>query len=87
MMNMGNESGDKCPFDLNFDPSTFKVGDVVSYRVEGSMMDMPFVGVLVDVHDDYVLLTHYGETPTTESNVMRGTRTDRPIVSEADALK
>lgn len=87
MMNMSSEGGDKCPFDLNFNPDTFKVGDLVSYRVDGSMMDMPFVGVLVEVHDDHVMLAHYDGNPTPEGNVMRGTKVDRPVVSEADALK
>lgn len=87
MMNMGSSSDEKCPFDLNFEPDTFKAGDLVSYRVEGSMMDMPFVGVLVEVHNDHVMLAHWdGNTPP-EGNIMRGTKTDRPVVSEADALK
>ena len=53
------------PFDLNFEPDTFKVGDLVSYRVDGGMMDMPFVGVLVEVHDDHVMLAHYDGKPHT----------------------
>lgn len=87
MMNMSSEGGEKCPFDLNFNPDTFKAGDLVSYRVDGSMMDMPFVGVLVEVHDDHVMLAHYDGNTTPEGNVMRGTKVDRPVVSEADALK
>ena len=64
MMNMSSEGGDKCPFDLNFEPDTFKVGDLVSYRVDGGMMDMPFVGVLVEVHDDHVMIAHYDGNPS-----------------------
>ena len=46
--------GEKCPFEFNFDPATFKTGDVVSYRVPESFGEMPFVGTLLSVHDDYV---------------------------------
>jgi uncharacterized protein YijF (DUF1287 family) len=87
MMDMSDADGEKCPFDLNFDPQTFKAGDLVSYRVAGSMMDMPFVGVLVEVHDDHVILAHYNGTPTPDSDTMRGSKADRPVVSEEDALK
>jgi hypothetical protein len=37
------EGGDNCPFEFNFDETTFKVGDVVSYRVTGSLEGFPFV--------------------------------------------
>jgi len=47
MFGMGDGS---CPFEFNFDPATFKVGDVVSYRVTGSLEGMPFVGTLLEVH-------------------------------------
>ncbi|MDF1693134.1 MAG: hypothetical protein P1U47_12210 [Zhongshania sp.] len=87
MMDMGSSSGEKCPFELNFKPETFKAGDLVSYRVSGTMMDMPFVGVLVEVHDDHVMLAHYGGDDAVAGNIMRGTKTDRPVVSEEDALR
>ena len=32
MQGMGN-TDEACPFKFNFDPGTFKVGDLVSYRV------------------------------------------------------
>ena len=32
MKGMGGE-GEDCPFEFNFDPATFKVGDTVSYKV------------------------------------------------------
>jgi hypothetical protein len=35
MLGMGE--GEDCPFQFNFDPATFKVGDTVSYRVTGSL--------------------------------------------------
>ncbi|AKH70699.1 hypothetical protein IMCC21906_03059 [Spongiibacter sp. IMCC21906] len=87
MQGLSNDNGEKCPFDLNFEADTFKVGDLVSYRVSGSMMDMPFVGVLSEVHDDYVLLAHFDGSETPAGPFMRGTRESRPVVSEEDALK
>jgi hypothetical protein len=80
MQNMGDGS---CPFEFNFDPATFKVGDIVSYRVTGSLAGFPFVGELVEVHDDYVVLLSEADKP--ESRV-RGTRESRPLVEEADVL-
>jgi len=80
MQNMGDGS---CPFEFNFDPATFKVGDVVSYRVTGSLDGFPFVGELVEVHDDHVMLLSEPGKP--ESRV-RGTRESRPVVQEADVV-
>ena len=45
MQGMG-ATGEACPFEFNFDPATFKVGDTVSYRVTGSLEGFPFVGTL-----------------------------------------
>jgi len=72
---------EKCPFDFNFDPASFKVGDTVSYRVDGSLGDFPFVGVLLEVHDDHVVLT---SDPNDKASRMRATRESRPVVAEAD---
>jgi hypothetical protein len=80
MQNMGDGS---CPFEFNFDPATFKVGDVVSYRVTGSLADFPFMGTLAEVHDDHVILISDADNP--ESKV-RATRESRPVVNEADIL-
>jgi hypothetical protein len=80
------ENGAKCPFEFNFDPATFKPGDQVSYRVSGSLSHFAFVGVLVEVHEDHVLLVHADGTPTPSGPAMRGTRESRPVVSEAAAL-
>jgi len=44
---------------------------------------MPFVGELLEVHDDHVILRHYGEPG---AKPVRGSRESRPAVSEADAL-
>jgi len=41
--------GESCPFEFNFDQATFKVGDLVSYRVTGSLDGFPFVGTLLEV--------------------------------------
>lgn len=73
--------GERCPFDFNFDERTFKPGDMVSYRVNGSLTGFPFVGTLIEVHDDYVVIS--GD-PNDRSSRMRGTRESRPVVDEAD---
>ena len=78
MQDMG---GGDCPFEFNFDPATFKVGDVVSYRVTGSLEGMPFVGTLMEVSDDHVVLT---SDPADSKSRMRATRESRPVVAEAD---
>jgi len=78
MLGMG-EGG--CPFEFNFDPATFKPGDIVSYRVAGSLADFPFVGTLLEVHDDHVIITSDADNPTDR---MRGTRESRPIVEESE---
>ena len=76
---------DACPFDFNFDAPTFKVGDSVSYRVPESFADMPFVGTLVEVGDDYVVISP--DDPTDPDRRMRGTRESRPVVSAKEALE
>lgn len=78
MLGMG-ESGEACPFEFNFDEKTFKVGDLVSYRVTGSLDGFPFVGTLVEVHDDYVMIA--GD-PNQPDVFYKGTRESRPVVSE-----
>ena len=85
MKSMVDPENTECPFEFNFDATTFKVGDIVSYRVPGTLADMPFVGQLLEVHDDHVILHHYGEEGA-EVRPMRGTLEDRPAVSEKDAL-
>lgn len=72
---------EKCPFEFNFDPLTFKVGDTVSYRVPGSFQDFPFVGVLLEVHDDHVVLT---SDPNDLDSRMKATREPRPVVADED---
>jgi hypothetical protein len=78
---MQGMDGENCPFSFNFEPETFKVGDTVSYRVTGSLSDWPFVGVLLEVHDDHVVLT---SDPNDKASRMRATRESRPVVAEED---
>ena len=77
MQGMGDDS---CPFEFNFDPATFKVGDMVSYRVT-SLGDFPFAGTLIEVHGDHVIISVDPEDPASR---MRGTRDSRPVVEEID---
>lgn len=86
MRDMVTPDDEDCPFKFNFDATTFKAGDIVSYRVPEAFDDMPFVGILLEVHEDHVILAHYGEHEKAEFNKMRGTRDDRPEVSKEDAL-
>jgi len=83
MMGFGAQ-GEGCPFQFNFDAATFKVGDLVSYRVSERFGDMPFVGSLLEVHDDYVVISP--NDPTDRERRMRGTRESRPQVSAADGI-
>ena len=85
MKNMITESDKECPFEFNFDPETFKPGDIVSYQVPEEFDDMPFVGELIEVAADHVILKHFG-LPEKESKLMSGTRESRPKVSAKDAL-
>jgi hypothetical protein len=85
MKDMVSPAEPDCPFEFNFDPATFKVGDMVSYRVPESFDDMPFVGILLEVAEDHVILAHYGEHESGGKR-MRGTREDRPAVSSDEAL-
>ncbi|WP_068074580.1 hypothetical protein [Novosphingobium lentum] len=78
MMGMGE--GD-CPIEFNFDPATFKIGDLVSYRVTGSLEGFPFAGKLVEVHDDHVVILQDENDP---ASAMRGTRESRPVVDESE---
>jgi hypothetical protein len=75
---------EKCPFDFNFDPATFKAGDTVSYRVTEEFGDFPFVGTIIAVHPDYIEIT--ANDPSDPHRVMRATRASRPEVTRAAAL-
>lgn len=84
MKSMMSSDDEACPFAFNFDASTFKVGDMVSYRIPDRFDDFPFVGTLVEVHDDYVLISP--NDPTTPDARMRGTRESRPVVHSSEVL-
>lgn len=81
MQNLGQGS---CPFSFNLDPATFKVGDTVSYRVPERFDDFPFVGTLVEVHADHVLIS--ANDPTDPHRLMRGTRESRPVVAFSEVM-
>ena len=83
MQGMGS-TDENCPFSFNFDPATFKVGDLVSYRVPESFGDMPFVGQLLEVLEDHVIISP--NDPGDPDRRMKGTRESRPIVTKAQAL-
>ena len=80
MLGMGQD-GEACPFEFNFDERTFKVGDVVSYRVSGSLEGFPFVGTLAEVHEEFVIIA---ADPTKPDTLYRGTRESRPLVDESE---
>jgi len=80
MQGMGG-AGDDCPFEFNFDEKTFKPGDTVSYRVTGSLEGFPFVGTLIEVHVDHVIIA--GDPNDPEARY-RGTRESRPVVDYSE---
>ena len=75
---------EKCPFDFNFDPTTFKVGDLVSYRVPEAFGDMPFMGTLLEVGTDWVVISP--NDPSDAARRMRGSRESRPVVVPSEAF-
>ncbi|WP_273454613.1 hypothetical protein [Nevskia ramosa] len=84
MQNLGQSGGEACPFSFNFDPTSFKAGDLVSYRVPDRFDDFPFVGTLLAVHDDHVEISP--NDPTMPGKRMRGSRESRPVVHSSEAL-
>lgn len=83
MENLG-PAGAPCPFKFNFDPATFKAGDMVSYRIPDRFDDFPFVGIIVEVHDDHLLLTP--NDPLHPDQRLRSTRDSRPVVHSSALL-
>lgn len=79
MQGMG-DAGEACPFEFNFDPATFKVGDIVSYRVTGSLDGFPFAGALLEVHEDHVVIAGDPNDPEVR---YKGTRESRPVVDQS----
>ena len=80
MHGMGS-AGEDCPFQFNFDEKTFKPGDMVSYRVTGSLEGFPFVGTLAEVHADHVIILPDAEDQNTR---YRGTLESRPVVDQSE---
>ena len=82
MRGMGatGEDGEDCPFEFNFDAATFKPGDTVSYRVS-TMEDWPFVGTLIEVHADQVIISPGPAEPDAR---YKGTRESRPLVDGSE---
>lgn len=78
---MQDMEGEACPFAFNFDPASFKPGDCVSYRVSGCLAGLPFIGTLIEVHDEHVIIAADPDDPASR---MRGTRESRPLVAEED---
>jgi hypothetical protein len=74
-------TGEDCPFEFNFDATSFKPGDSVSYRVTGSLDGFPFVGTLIEVHSDHVIIAGDANDPAVR---YRGTRESRPVVNESE---
>lgn len=78
------KSSEACPFSFNFDPDSFKIGDVVSYRIPDRFDDFPFVGNIVAVHANYVEISP--NDSTMPGKRMRGTRESRPVVHSTEVL-
>lgn len=83
MQNLGSED-ESCPFSFNFEASSFKVGDMVSYRVPDRFDDFPFVGILTEVNHDWVVISP--NDPTAPDIRYRATRESRPIVAASEVL-
>lgn len=80
MKGMGATEGEDCPFAFNFDAASFKVGDTVSYRVS-TMDDWPFVGTLLEVYADHVIISPGPAEPDAR---YKGTRESRPLVDGSE---
>ena len=70
-----------CPFAFNFDASSFKIGDTVSYRVP-KLDGFPFVAQITGVYEDYIEIVDASEP----DKVLRATRESRPVVSNEQVL-
>ena len=75
---MKSTTGESCPFVFNFNPATFKVGDVVSFRIPSQFGDFPFVGTILAVFEDYIELH---SDPKDPAERLRATRDSRPTVA------
>lgn len=73
---------ERCPFDFNFKPDTFKPGDTISYRIR-SLGDFPFVGRIVSVSAHEIELIDQAEP----GPVLRASRLSRPVILDETPLQ
>ena len=73
------DGGELCPFEFNFNPTTFKVGAVVSFRIPIQFQDFPFVGTILAVYNDCIELTSDPKDPT---EWLKATCASRPVVEQ-----
>lgn len=78
------DGAERCPYTFNFDPARFRPGDLVSYRVPERFDDFPFVGRLLEVHADHVVISP--NDPADPDRRMRGSRESRPVVALAEVV-
>jgi hypothetical protein len=81
---MASSTDDRCPYSFNFDPARFRPGDLVSYRVPERFDDFPFVGRLLEVHANHVVISP--NDPADPDRRMRGSRESRPVVALAEVV-
>jgi hypothetical protein len=72
---------EQCPYEFNFDPQTFKIGDLVSYRIPERFGEMAFVGTITAVGDNHIELS---DNDLRQPSIMRATRTARPVVAATE---
>lgn len=83
LQHMSQQAWEKCLFRCNFDAASVKVDDRGSHHVE-IMDEVPFVGFLVDVQAEPVLISP--NVPTGPHCSMHDTRERRPRIALEHAL-
>ncbi len=66
---------ESCPFQFNFDPASFKVGDTVSYR-DPQLFGAQLAATIAEVHADHLVIVDVSEP----GRPLRATRESRPVV-------
>ena len=84
MKSMVNEVDKVCPFKFNTDADSFKPGDIICYYAPSLFGDIPFVGKLVEVHRDFVVLKHKDSSDLSDQRIS-ATREGYPKVSREEA--